>query len=138
MKIIMSDKNTKPIIYSCSGCSNLASIAHDIALEMDRDGIAEMSCVSGVIGNVPSVKALAESGRPIIAIDGCSLACTKACLDACNIVPDHHFELSTYGIEKHDKWQESLSEYSLAVNRVYQTLNKYGYLQAVNNLKNNS
>ncbi len=127
-------KNNKPIIYSCSGCSNLASIAHDIALEIDRDGIAEMSCVSGVIGNVPSVRALAESGRPIIAIDGCALACTKACLDACKLVPDHHFELSDYGIEKHDKWQESLSEYSLAVTKVYEVLDKYGYLKSANDL----
>jgi uncharacterized metal-binding protein len=121
-------KSQKPIVYSCSGCSNLAAIAHDIALEMDRTGVAEMSCVSGVIGNVPSVKALALSGRPIIAIDGCGLACTKSCLDACDIVPDHHFELSEFGLEKHDKWQESLSEYSLAIKNVYQQLEPYGYL----------
>ena len=77
----------KPIVYSCSGCSNVARIAHDIALNLDSDGIAEMSCVSGVIGNVAPVKAIATSGRSIIALDGCDLACTKACLLAAVFTP---------------------------------------------------
>jgi len=99
MRINMSDKK-KPIVYSCSGCSNLAQIAHDLALNMDKDGIAEMSCISGVIGKVGPILEVANSGLPIFAIDGCSLACTKACLDACGISVEHHFDISQYGFEK--------------------------------------
>ena len=47
--------NLKPLVYSCSGCSNLARMAYDIALNLDSEGIAEMSCASGVIGNVTPV-----------------------------------------------------------------------------------
>ena len=121
------EKDKKPIVYSCSGCSNLAQIAHDLALNMDKDGIAEMSCISGVIGNVAPIMALARSGRPIIAVDGCSLACTKACLDFCDIKTELHFDLSKYGFEKRPKEENALSESCIALSRVYAELAKHGY-----------
>lgn len=117
----------KPVVYSCSGCSNLARMAHDIALTLDGDNIAEMSCVSGVIGKVIPIVNIAESGRPIIAIDGCSLGCTKACLDACEIKTDHYFVMSDFGFDKRSKWEDSLSENNIALKQVYSKLYESGY-----------
>ena len=37
-----------PIIYSCSGCSNVAQLANTLAVRLDRAGLAEMSCIAGV------------------------------------------------------------------------------------------
>ncbi|WP_206484388.1 putative zinc-binding protein [Thalassotalea sp. G2M2-11] len=116
----------KPIVYSCSGCSNVARIAHDISLNLDSDGIADMSCVSGVIGNVEPIKAIATSARTIIAIDGCQLCCTKTCLDASDVKTSHHFVITDLGIEKRDKWQDSLTENSKALIHVYGELAKQG------------
>lgn len=89
-----------PLVYSCSGCSNVAQLANDIALKLDQEKIAEMSCIAGVGGEVPHLVALAKSGREIIAIDGCPLACAKACLAKHNINPHLHFELSKFSIKK--------------------------------------
>lgn len=116
----------KPVVYSCSGCSNVARIAHDISLNLDSDGIADMSCVSGVVGNVAPVKAIATSGRTIIAIDGCQLNCTKTCLDAADVETSHYFVITDIGIEKRDKWQDSLAENSKAMIHVYSELSKSG------------
>lgn len=116
----------KPIVYSCSGCSNVARIAHDIALNLDSDGIAEMSCVSGVIGNVAPIKDIANSGRTIIAIDGCDLACTKTCLRAAKVALSHYFVITDLGIEKRDKWQDSLTDNSKAMVHIYGELSKHG------------
>lgn len=124
--ILAELKNLKPIVYSCSGCSNLARMAYDIALNLDSEGIAEMSCASGVIGGVIPVLELAESGRPIIAIDGCSLGCTKACLKAKNIITKHYFDLSEYGFEKRSKWDDSLAENTRAMKNIYTTLYNRG------------
>lgn len=97
----MKKENSKPIIYSCSGCSNVAQLANDIAIAIDREDVAEMSCIAGVGGNVRSMVNLAKSGRTIIAIDGCQLNCTKACLKNHHISPDYHFELTSMtGIKK--------------------------------------
>jgi uncharacterized metal-binding protein len=40
----------KPLVYSCPGCSSAAQMANYIALELDRRGVAEMSCIAGVGG----------------------------------------------------------------------------------------
>jgi len=60
-----------PLVYSCSGCSSAAQLANHLALQLDRHGMAEMSCIAGVGGDVPQLLKLAHSGRPIIALDGC-------------------------------------------------------------------
>ncbi len=117
---------TKPLVYACSGCSNLARMAHDIALTLDGDGIADMSCISGVIGKVAPVMDVAHSGRPIIAIDGCNMGCTKACLDACNLSAEHYFDLSEFGFDKRDKWDDSLTENSAAMRGIYDRLYQAG------------
>ncbi len=118
--------NNKPIVYSCSGCSNLAQMAHNIALNLDGDGMAEMSCISGVIGKVAPIMALAQSGRPIIAIDGCDLGCTKSCLDISGLTIEHYYKISDLGFEKRSKWDDSLTENTIAMKNIYDELFKVG------------
>ena len=71
--------NTKrlPLVYACSGCSSVAQLATTFAVRLDRGGDAEMSCISGVGGGVPALTRIAQSGRPILALDGCPLAITR-------------------------------------------------------------
>ena len=64
-----------PLVYACSGCSNVAQLANDCALALDARGLAEMSCIAGVGGKVKSLVRKARAGRPIIALDGCELRC---------------------------------------------------------------
>jgi uncharacterized metal-binding protein len=90
----------KPIIYSCSGCSSAAQMANYMALQIDRKEIADMSCIAGVGGNVHKLVKTAKAGRKIIVIDGCPLACSKACLNNHGIEPDLHIELTGYGVKK--------------------------------------
>ncbi|WP_210725532.1 putative zinc-binding protein [Candidatus Colwellia aromaticivorans] len=125
-KIEQSDQQKKPIVYSCSGCSNLAQMAHNISLNLDGDGIAEMSCVAGVIGKVGPIMDLAKSGRPIIAIDGCGLSCTKSCLEASGLKADHYYLISDLGFEKRNKWNDSLTENTIAMKSIYDQLFEVG------------
>ncbi|HCR53619.1 MAG TPA: putative zinc-binding protein [Cyclobacteriaceae bacterium] len=90
----------KPLVYSCSGCSSAAQMANYIALKLDRKGSAEMSCIAGVGGNVKKLVRTAKSGRRLIAIDGCPLACARACLQNHHLIPDLHFELTRFGVKK--------------------------------------
>jgi uncharacterized metal-binding protein len=97
MNIISNDK---PLVYSCSGCSSAAQMANYLALQLDRRGVAEMSCIAGVGGGVKKLVKTVLSGRPIIAIDGCPLACVKACLKNHAIEPTVHIDLSKLGVAK--------------------------------------
>ncbi len=89
-----------PLVYSFSGCSSVAQTANYIALKLDRDGEAEMSCISGVGGNVPHLVNIARSGRPILALDGCPLACSLHCLSERGKTPDYHLQLHEQGVKK--------------------------------------
>lgn len=89
-----------PLVYSCSGCSSVAQLANRLALELDREQAAEMSCIAGVGGGVPSLVKKAQSGRYIIALDGCQLRCAENCLKRVDVIPDHHFLLTDYGLKK--------------------------------------
>lgn len=92
--------NDKPLVYSCSGCSSAAQMANYLAIQLDRSGMAEMSCIAGVGGNVKKLVKTTLSGKKIIVIDGCSLACSKACLHNHSITPDMSIELTVLGVKK--------------------------------------
>ena len=95
-----SERNLLPLVYSCSGCSSAAQLANHVALRLDRAGVAEMSCIAGVGGDVPSLVRTARSGRPIIALDGCPLNCVQGCLSRHGITADRHYQLQQYGVKK--------------------------------------
>ena len=107
----------KPLVYSCSGCSSAAQMANYLAIRLDRLGIAEMSCIAGVGGNVNKLVNTARSGRKIIVIDGCPLACAKACLNNHNIKPDFDIELTGFGIQKrqHEDFNKKQADSMLEV-----------------------
>lgn len=94
------DRSSFPLVYSCSGCSSAAQMANHIALALDRLGTAEMSCIAGVGGDVPSLVKLAKSGRPVAVIDGCPLLCAKSCLARHGVEPDAHWQLGEHGVRK--------------------------------------
>lgn len=89
-----------PLVYSCSGCSSLAQLANRLALRLDRDGEAQMSCIAGVGGNIKSFVRQATSGRPILALDGCPLACVRNCLKRHGVEPDRYVQLQEPGLKK--------------------------------------
>lgn len=89
-----------PLVYSCSGCSSAAQLANHLALKLDREGAAEMSCIAGVGGGVTGLVRTARSGRRILALDGCVLKCVSACLANAQVTADTHLVLSDYGVKK--------------------------------------
>ena len=97
----MTSRKQRPLIYSCSGCSDVAQLANNVAVSLDHAGEFEMSCISGVGGKVPSLVKTARSGRPITVIDGCPLHCARACLENIGVEPDEHVRLYDFGFKKH-------------------------------------
>jgi len=89
-----------PLVYSCSGCSSAAQLANTLALRLDRSGEAKMSCIAGVGGDVPNFVRQAASGRPILALDGCPLACVRSCLKRHGVEPDRYVQLQEHGVKK--------------------------------------
>ncbi|WP_253272871.1 putative zinc-binding protein [Halomonas sp. PR-M31] len=90
----------RTLIYSCSGCSDVAQLANETAVRLDHAGVAEMSCIAGVGGGVPGLVKTARSGRPIVAIDGCQMHCVSHCLDNAGVTATEHVKLYEMGYKK--------------------------------------
>jgi uncharacterized metal-binding protein len=97
---MVTTTNALPLVYSCSGCSSAAQLANHIAVRLDREGDAEMSCIAGVGGDVKPLVHKALSGRGIVAIDGCVLHCVKHVLARHGINPRVHVDLGKRGVKK--------------------------------------
>ena len=69
-------------------------MANQMALWLDREGMAEMSCIAGVGGGVAGLVQTAQSGRPVLALDGCVLACVSACVAQAGVIAEQHVLLS--------------------------------------------
>lgn len=93
-------KKKDVIVYSCSGCSNVAQLANNIAVKLHRNGIARMSCIAGVGGDVKPLLKVAQSAEKILALDGCPLQCAKHCLERHGLEPDKHIVLTEHGLTK--------------------------------------
>lgn len=108
-----------PLVYSCSGCSSAAQLANTLALRLDRERLAEMSCIAGVGGDVRPLVKTAVSARQVVVLDGCPLQCAKQCLDRHGVSPTLHIDLSTAGVRKrfHEDatWEEGERVWSQVV-----------------------
>lgn len=119
----MTNKETDlPLVYSCSGCSNVAQLANDIAVVLDREGHAQMSCIAGVGGNVKGLVKIAKSGRPILAIDGCKISCVKKVLELQQVKAKWHFELTKFGFKKMENQAYTIGDMHKALTSVHQLL----------------
>jgi uncharacterized metal-binding protein len=75
-------------------------MANHIAVKLDRQKVAEMSCIAGVGGDVKSLVRTVKSGRPIVALDGCPLHCVAQTLRRHGLTAEKHFDLSKMGVKK--------------------------------------
>jgi uncharacterized metal-binding protein len=96
----MSAAKPKILVYSCSGASSAAQMANWIAIQLDRRGLAEMSCVAGIGGGVKALVAKAGAADIIISVDGCPLDCVEHCLSNQGLKSTVRYELSKLGVPK--------------------------------------
>lgn len=96
--------NRLALVYACSGCSSVAQMANHLAVRLDREGRAEMSCIAGIGGHVPSIvnklRRAVEEGRPVLAIDGCVLSCARQSMQQRGVEPTAHLRLDLHGVRK--------------------------------------
>ena len=112
-----------PVVYTCSGATNLAQLANDIGLWLHQQGHARLSALAGLagaqrlhieaLGNAPSV----------VAIDGCGQQCVRRCLANYQVSPRWHINLESIGIEMVEDSVCSLQETFKAMQHVSRCMN---------------
>jgi len=81
-----------------------------------------MSCIAGVGGGVKKLVNIAQSSRPIIALDGCALHCVKHCLNNHEIEATHHYTLTDFGIKKQYNLDFDTSDVALVKQEIINNL----------------
>lgn len=89
----------KPIVFACSGCSNAGQLAGRVALELDRRGVAEMSCLAGV-GAAKPLFLNKLKDRQVWIIDGCPINCSLGVFEQVQEDAAVHIRLHDLGIKK--------------------------------------
>lgn len=89
----------RPVVFACAGCSSAGRLAYDLALELDRRGVAEMSCLAGLAcEKKPFLKKVA--GREVWMIDGCPIECALGVMERIARRADVHIRLHDFGVRK--------------------------------------
>lgn len=94
------DAAGKPLVYACAGCSPVARLAYDLAQELDRCGVAEMSCLAGLGALKPSFVKVLE-GREAWVIDGCPIECALGVFTRNGHAAGRHIRLHKLGFKKY-------------------------------------
>ncbi len=126
--------SNKVTVYSCSGCSNVAQLANSVAVKLDRSGVAKMSCIAGVGGDVTSLVKVAQKSEKILALDGCPLECVSNCLKRHNIEPTVHLVLTEHGLVKNsseDVTPETVEEFFQKASAIVKDMNDNGSMEVL-------
>jgi uncharacterized metal-binding protein len=95
----MSAEEQKPVLFACAGCSAAGRLAYDLALELDRRQMAEMSCLAGLAAELKPFTRLVE-GRPVWVVDGCPIQCARAIFEGLGRPINYHIRLDNYDVRK--------------------------------------
>ena len=99
----MNQKNMSntPLIFSCSGASDVGELADRTARRLSRSGFGKMFCLATIGGKVQQYIDEVQSAKDIIIIDGCLNDCSKKTLNTINVQGDE-FNLEELGFDKGD------------------------------------
>ena len=88
------------MILACSGGSNVGQLSNQAAVELTREGFGKMFCLAGIGGELSGFVQSARDIPQMIAIDGCSIGCAKACLEKAHVPLKSYLVLTDLGLEK--------------------------------------
>jgi uncharacterized metal-binding protein len=97
MKNRTPEPAARVLVYACSGASNLGQLANEIALRLDRLGLAELVCATEVGAKDGDGQG---SSRPVVAISGCIGGCCAAMLNRHGIEVSRSVILAERGVAK--------------------------------------
>ena len=95
--------NGNIMILACSGGSNVGQLSNQAAVDLTREGFGKMYCLAGVGGLLSGFVQSAKDTPRMVAIDGCSIGCSKEILENADVPLKGYIVVTDLGIEKnHD------------------------------------
>jgi len=87
------------LVYACSGAANTGLLADQVMRALNRDNVADSTCLIGIGADLSGFVESARSATRNIVLDGCPVACGKRIFEA-RTLPFEHFVMTDFGVEK--------------------------------------
>jgi uncharacterized metal-binding protein len=88
------------LIFACSGAADVGAVSDLAARKLTKEGTGKMYCLAGIGGDVEGIINTTKSADCLLAIDGCSVACTKKLLERNGFNEFKYFQVTDLGMEK--------------------------------------
>ncbi|HII79065.1 MAG TPA: zinc-binding protein [Methanosarcina sp.] len=87
-------------LFPCAGASNIGQLSNKVAIELEKQGIGNLMCTSGIGARAPGIMKSAEASDRIIAVDGCPVNCASKTLELAGFKVDRQIVISELGVKK--------------------------------------
>lgn len=87
-------------LFPCAGAANVGQLSNKVAIELEKQGIGNLMCTSGIGARAPGIMKSAESSDRIIAVDGCPVNCASKTLELAGFKVDRQIVISELGVKK--------------------------------------
>lgn len=88
------------LIFACSGCADVGSIADQAARKMSSNAVAKMSCLAGIGARISGFIKSAEAASAVLVIDGCSVSFAKKSFEQAGLTRFEHLQIADLGLTK--------------------------------------
>lgn len=88
------------VVFACSGAADVGELADRVARRATQNGGPKMACLAAVSARVGPIVDAAKTAGAVLAIDGCSVDCTRTTLEAAGVRGSLHVRLDEMGFEK--------------------------------------
>ena len=110
------------LLFVCSGVADVGELTDMAAREMNRKGLAAMSCLASVGAQLPKMLFNIGMAERVLVIDGCPQTCASKTLRHAGFERFLHFDLSEVGFCK-GKAKPTPERVQAVVCRAVETLN---------------
>ncbi len=91
---------SRVMLLSCSGASNVGQLANQACVELTQEGLGRMFCLAGIGGKLSGFVQSAKDTPEVVVIDGCDVGCAKAIFKENDLELSKYVVLTKAGIDK--------------------------------------
>ena len=117
-------KAEEVVLLPCSGGSNCGQIANQVAVKLTEEGVGNIYCLAGIGAHIEGMVESARSAKRIVALDGCSVACSKKTVEHAGLNVTDWICVADEGIEKNHQFALSPEHIDLIAGRTQESLAK--------------
>jgi len=92
-------------VVSCSGGSNVGQVANLLAVKMNQQGLANMTCLAALGAHLPDYIEKVKDTN-LVVLDGCPVACARKVVEHIGLRDYTYFVVSEMGVEKAKRFDQ--------------------------------